>query len=80
MKKAIVIMFVLVIILLSQIEETNKIVIPQDAIRYRIIANSNSAEDQALKEEINKEIEPVISEILTSSSSLEVTKLKPIFR
>ena len=74
MKKAIVILFVLVIILLSQIEETNKIVIPQDAIRYRIIANSNSAEDQALKEEINKEIEPVISEILTSSSSLEVTR------
>ena len=42
---------------LSQVKTSNDIVIPKDSIRYRIIANSNSMEDQAFKEKINVEIE-----------------------
>ena len=59
MKKAIFILFILVVILLTQIDKSDELVIPKDAIRYRIIANSNSEEDQNLKREINKEIEPI---------------------
>ena len=76
MKKAIIILFVIVVVLLTQIDKTNNFEIPKEAIRYRIIANSNSEEDQALKEEINSEIEPVINDILVSSNSIETTRLE----
>ena len=76
MKKVIIILFIIVVVLLSQVKTSNDIVIPKESIRYRIIANSNSIEDQAFKEKINAEIEPVINEVLTSSKSLEVTRIK----
>ena len=76
MKKIIIALFIIVVILLSQVPKSNEIMIPQESIRYRIIANSNSVEDQNFKEKINAEIEPVINEILTSSTSLETTRQK----
>ena len=76
MKKAIIILFIIVVILLTQIDKTNNFEIPKEAIRYRIIANSNSEEDQALKKKINSEIEPVINDILVSSNSIETTRLE----
>ena len=36
---------------------TNKILIPKDAIRIRVIANSNSKEDQNLKYEVKDDLE-----------------------
>ena len=76
MKKIIIALFIIVVILLSQVPKSNEVIIPQESIRYRIIANSNSVEDQDFKEKINAEIEPVINEILTSSTSLETTRQK----
>ena len=54
MKKLIVILFLLSVIYIS----TNKdeIIIPSDSIRFRIIANSNSLEDQALKNKIKDDL------------------------
>ncbi len=74
MKKIIIGLFILIILLLSQVEKTNNIIIPENAIRYRIIANSNSEEDQALKEKIKKEVEPVINPILNKSLTIETTR------
>lgn len=76
MKKIIIALFIIVVILLSQVPKSNEVIIPQESIRYRIIANSNSVEDQDFKEKINAEIEPVINEILTSSTSLETARQK----
>ena len=76
MKKAIIVLFIIVLVLLTQVKPSNNIEIPKDSIRYRIIANSNSVEDQAMKMQINKEIEPVISDILNNSLSLEDTRLE----
>ena len=76
MKKAIFILFILVVILLTQIDKSDELVIPKDAIRYRIIANSNSEEDQNLKREIDKEIEPVINNVLLKAQSLNQTRLE----
>ena len=64
MKKVLFVLLIIVLILLGQIDKSNEITIPKDAIRYRIIANSDSVEDQALKMKINNEIEPVIYNIL----------------
>lgn len=76
MKKAIIILFIIVVVLLSQVKTSNNVVIPKESIRYRIIANSNDEDDQNLKKKINDDIEPVINEVLTSSTSLDVTRKK----
>ena len=54
MKKIIVVLFVVSSIYLFSFK--NDIVIPSDAIRFRIIANSNSIEDQNTKNMIKNDI------------------------
>ena len=73
MKKIIVCLFIVTVLVLVNKEET-KILIPEDAIRFRIIANSNSIEDQKEKIEIRNELEPIIGDILTNSNTKEETK------
>ena len=74
LKKIIVLLFFITILLSLTSGNTSGILIPSDAIRFRIIANSNSLEDQSTKLNIRKEIEPVFEEILKTSSSKEETK------
>lgn len=50
MKKFIIILAVIVTIL--SINKEEKVVIPKDAIRFRVIANSNKEEDQTLKKQV----------------------------
>lgn len=73
MKRIIVCLFIVTVLVLVNKEET-KILIPEDAIRFRIIANSNSIEDQKEKIEIRNELEPIIGDILTNSNTKEETK------
>ena len=73
MKKIIVCLFIVTVLVLVNKEET-KVLIPEDAIRFRIIANSNSIEDQKEKIEIRNELEPIIGDILTNSTTKEETK------
>ena len=72
-EKIIVCLFILTVLVLVNKEET-KVLIPEDAIRFRIIANSNSIEDQKEKIEIRNELEPIIGDILTNSTTKEETK------
>lgn len=73
MKKIIICLFVVMVVILST-KGDNQVLIPSDAIRFRIIANSNSLSDQEMKLTIKEELEPVINEILTSSKTKEETK------
>lgn len=73
MKKIIVCLFIVTVLVLVNKEETI-VLIPEDAIRFRIIANSNSIEDQKEKIEIRNELEPIIGDILTNSTTKEKTK------
>ena len=73
MKKIIVCLFIVIVLVLVNKEEI-KVLIPEDAIRFRIIANSNSIEDQKEKIEIRNELEPIIGDILTNSTTKEETK------
>ena len=50
MKKLVVILAIVVTILAINKEE--KIVIPKEAIRFRVIANSNEEKDQSLKKKV----------------------------
>lgn len=54
MKKLIIVLFIISSIYL--ISNRNDIVIPKDAIRFRIIANSNSLNDQNLKKTIKNDL------------------------
>ena len=73
MKKIIISLFIMTILVLVNKNDT-KVLIPDDAIRFRIIANSNSIEDQKEKIEIRNELEPIIADILNNSDSKEETK------
>ena len=49
-----------IIILALSITKEEKIIIPQESIRFRIIANSNKEEDQQLKKQIVKRLSNTI--------------------
>lgn len=73
MKKIVVVLFGIMVIMLI-INGDKNVVIPQDAIRFRIIANSDNFSDQAKKIEIKQELEPIISNILSSATNKIETK------
>lgn len=70
MKKLIVILFIITIISVL-LNSKEQVIIPNTAIRFRIIANSNSKEDQDLKYEIRNEIEPTLIEELYQANNIE---------
>ena len=70
MKKGIIVVFIIMLIVLIGHDKSSEVLIPKDAIRFRIIANSNSLVDQNEKYNIKKDLEPTIASILSESSSL----------
>lgn len=71
MKKVIIILFAITIIGLFTKEQSSQVLIPNNAIRFRIIANSNSIDDQKEKLTIKKEIEPMLVSLTNNVSNLE---------
>ena len=72
MKKAILFLFISVIVTSVLLDNEEKYEIPKENIRYRIIANSNSVQDQALKFEINSKLMPIINDISTEDNIQDV--------
>ena len=54
MKKTLIIIAIIILILSSKKLET--VIIPKESIRFRVIANSNSEEDQKIKKEITNNL------------------------
>jgi stage II sporulation protein R len=50
--------------------KTNSVVIPKESIRFRVIANSDSNEDQALKLKVKDNLNKEISNILKTSNNI----------
>lgn len=73
MKKIIIALFIVMVLILVNTNNT-KVLIPKDSIRFRIIANSNSLEDQTKKLEIKEELEPVLTNLLSTTNSLDETR------
>ena len=74
LKKIIITLFIVTVLFCLTTKTSGEVLIPSNAIRFRIIANSNSLEDQEIKIKIREEIEPVFAEILEVSQSKEETK------
>ena len=72
MKKVIIVLFFLTLIFLNSKEE--EFIIPDDAIRFRIIANSNNFDDQATKIEIKNNVEDILKEKLLLTNNKEEAK------
>ncbi len=68
MKNIICILFVVSIIFLSGMQKKEVVLIPEESIRFRIIANSNSESDQQLKLGIKKNIQKEVFSTLKTSS------------
>lgn len=72
MKKAIIILAVIVTILSLNKEE--KVIIPKDSIRFRVIANSNEEQDQTLKKKVVTNLNKSIKEVSFSSENLTASR------
>lgn len=76
MKKIIPILFVF--FLIYGLTKKEEILIPDYAIRFRVIANSNTIEDQTLKTEVKvaleKELNSLMSNAKTSEEAREIIK------
>lgn len=70
MKKIIVVLFLFMLSYLI-FKEKEVYIIPDSAIRFRVIANSNTFKDQAMKMEIKNNIENILKENILSVSNKE---------
>jgi stage II sporulation protein R len=63
---------VIVVILLSLFSETtvSEKIIPDEAIRFRILANSNSSYDQSIKEKVSNELQSTMYDALKDTKSV----------
>lgn len=48
-----------------------EVIIPEDSIRIRILANSNNDEDLAVKEEVKDDVQKELNEILKDSKNIK---------
>lgn len=73
MKKVIIIILV-VFILISVLKTEESLIIPEESIRFRVIANSNSLKDQELKMAVVRDLEQNIIPNIETASSLKESK------
>ena len=72
MKKVLVFLAIIMIIIISNKEEN--IIIPESSIRFRVIANSNTLEDQTTKNKISKNLSSFVSNLTCKFIKLGTTK------
>lgn len=70
LKKIMVILCLLVIFLVNNVR-AEEIIIPNDAIRIRVIANSNSVEDQYIKSQVRDDLQLHLQELLVDAKSID---------
>ena len=74
MKKISIIIAVIIAILC--INKTEEIIIPTESIRFRIIANSNSINDQNIKKEIIKSLQNELENYISENDTIETARTK----
>lgn len=75
MKKVLLIVGIIIIyIIIGQVTASTNL-IPQEAIRIRVIANSNDEKDQELKLEIKKELESYYFDLLKDVKGVDIATL-----
>lgn len=72
MKKILIIVAVIISILC--INKKDEVIIPNNAIRFRVISSSNTIEDQTIKNKVSKNIQNKIYELTKNTSTYTETK------
>ena len=75
MKKIVFIIIAVLILIYVSIEKKEEVKIPNSAIRFRILANSNSPRDQKLKEDIKEKMQKELYMVLHNSRNITEGKL-----
>ena len=76
MRKLIIIIIIITLgFLVKDIFTEETVIIPKDAIRLRVIANSDSEEDQNIKHKVTKSLEKDINNIVENSNSIEESRI-----
>lgn len=70
MKKIIIGLFIVMVTLVF-INEKENILIPDNAIRFRVIANSDSIVDQNIKMEVKEEVEQEVYKLIGNSKNID---------
>ena len=74
MKKFLVIFAVIIMILIININGEEYFIIPNDAIRFRIIANSNNVNDQRMKVLVKENLEKKLEEDLVNVEDVDTSR------
>ncbi len=74
MKKTLLFIIILGVILLFPKTEATEIKIPNEAIRIRVIANSNSKEDQTIKSVVRKDLEKSVYTLLKDTTEINIAR------
>lgn len=72
MKKILIVLAIIVTVL--SLNKQTELVIPKESIRFRVIANSNSENDQLLKKRIIYNLNQKVKEIQTISNSISSSR------
>ncbi len=72
MKKILIIIAVFITIMC--VNKKEDIIIPNNAIRFRVVSSSNTIEDQVIKNKISKKLQKNIYDLTKNASSYEETK------
>lgn len=67
MKKVLIVVAILIIIITNK--NVDNIIIPESSIRFRVIANSNTLEDQVIKNNISKELSSYLYNLVSNAKS-----------
>lgn len=75
MKKFLIILIILTSICVFKDLKSEKVIIPKESIRFRVIANSNSKEDQELKLKVKNNLQENIKNILKEEKDINNARL-----
>lgn len=75
MKKIVFVVALFTIISIISDLKLQKIVIPKESIRFRVIANSDSKKDQKLKEKVKDDLNIKLSNILKNSTNIDESRM-----
>ena len=72
MKKILIVIAVIIGVLC--LNKNEEVIIPESSIRFRVIANSNSIEDQVIKNDLTLKLSNYINNLLKNSKNLNQAK------
>ncbi len=73
--KKIIICIIILLLLISVFSKAQEdVLIPDEAIRFRVIANSNSFEDQNIKLKVRNNLQKQMTSVLKDSTSIEESR------